>query len=49
MGIQIPIGRGNFDGEEGVDHCKVLNHPSAAAMRLMSNYFDHLLSLATPT
>jgi len=26
-----------------------LSHPSAAAMHLMSNYFDHLLSLATPT
>ena len=26
-----------------------LNHPSAAAIRLMSNYFDHLLSLDTPT
>jgi len=25
-----------------------LNHPSAMAMRLMSNYFDHLLSLTTP-
>jgi len=26
-----------------------LNHPSTAAMRLMANYFDHLLSLDTPT
>jgi len=26
-----------------------LNNPPAAAMRLLSNYFDHLLSLATPT
>ena len=26
-----------------------LNCPCAAAMRLMSNYFDHLLSLTTPT
>jgi len=25
------------------------NHPSTAAMRLMSNYFNHLLSLDTPT
>jgi len=25
-----------------------LNHPSTAAMRLMSNYFDHLSSLDTP-
>jgi len=25
-----------------------LNHPSTAAMRLMANYFDHLLSLDTP-
>jgi len=24
-------------------------HPSTAAMRLMANYFDHLLSLDTPT
>jgi len=26
-----------------------LNHLSTAAMRLMANYFDHLLSLDTPT
>jgi len=26
-----------------------LNHPSTAAMRLMAKYFDHLLSLDTPT
>jgi len=26
-----------------------LNHPCTAAMRLMANYFDHLLSLDTPT
>ena len=26
-----------------------LNHLSTAAMRPMSNYFDHLLSLDTPT
>jgi len=26
-----------------------LNHPSTTAMRLMSNYFDHLLSLDTIT
>jgi len=26
-----------------------LNHPSTAAMRLTGNYFDHLLSLDTPT
>jgi len=26
-----------------------LNHPSTAAMRLMSNYFDHLSSLDMPT
>ena len=26
----------------------LLNHPSMAAMRLMANYFDHLLSLDTP-
>ena len=26
-----------------------LNHPSTAAMRLTANYFDHLLSLDTPT
>ena len=26
--------------------CRIaLNHPSTSAMRLMSNYFDHLLSL----
>jgi len=30
--------------------CQIkLNHPSTAAMRLMSNYFDHTLSLDTPT
>jgi len=30
--------------------CRIaLNHPSTAAMRLMPNYFDHLLSLDTPT
>jgi len=30
--------------------CRItLNHPSTAAMRLMTNYFDHLLSLDTPT
>jgi len=30
--------------------CRItLNHPSTAAMRLMSNYFDHTLSLDTPT
>ena len=30
--------------------CQIkLNHPSTAAMRLMANYFDHLLSLDTPT
>ena len=30
--------------------CRItLNHPSTAAMRLMSNYFGHLLSLDTPT
>jgi len=30
--------------------CRItLNHPSTAAMRLMANYFDHLLSLDTPT
>ena len=29
--------------------CRItLNHPSTAAMRLMANYFDHLLSLDTP-
>jgi len=27
----------------------ILNHPSTASMRLMANYFDHLLSLDTPT
>jgi len=26
-----------------------MNHASTATMRLMSNYFDHLLSLDTPT
>jgi len=26
-----------------------LNHSCTAAMRLMANYFDHLLSLDTPT
>jgi len=25
-----------------------LNHKSTAAMRLMSNYFDHMLYLVTP-
>jgi len=30
--------------------CRItLNHPSTAAMRLMANYFDHLLSLDTAT
>jgi len=30
--------------------CRItLNHPFTAAMRLMANYFDHLLSLDTPT
>jgi len=30
--------------------CQItLNHPSTVAMRLMANYFDHLLSLDTPT
>jgi len=30
--------------------CQItLNHPSTAAMRLMANYFNHLLSLDTPT
>ena len=30
--------------------CRItLNHPSTAAMRLMANYFDHLLSLDAPT
>ena len=30
--------------------CRItLNHPSTAAMHLMSNYFDHMLSLDTPT
>jgi len=30
--------------------CRItLNHPSTAAMRLMANYFDHLLSLDMPT
>jgi len=30
--------------------CRItLNHPPTATMRLMSNYFDHLLSLDTPT
>jgi len=30
--------------------CRItLNHPSTATMRLMSNYFDHLLSLDTLT
>ena len=29
--------------------CRItLNHPSTATMRLMANYFDHLLSLDTP-
>ena len=27
----------------------ILNHPFTATMRLMSHYFDHLLSLDTPT
>jgi len=26
-----------------------LNHPSTAALRIITNYFDHLLSLDTPT
>jgi len=35
---------------EVVVTCRItLNHPSTAAMRLMSTYFDHLLSLDTPT
>jgi len=30
--------------------CRItLNHPPTAAMRLTANYFDHLLSLDTPT
>jgi len=30
--------------------CRItLNHPCTAAMHLMANYFDHLLSLGTPT
>ena len=30
--------------------CRItLNHPPMAAMRLIANYFDHLLSLDTPT
>jgi len=30
--------------------CRItLNHPCTAAMHLMANYFDHLLSLDTPT
>jgi len=30
--------------------CRItLNHPCTSAMRLMANYFDHLLSLDTPT
>ena len=30
--------------------CRItLNDPSTTAMRLMANYFDHLLSLDTPT
>jgi len=30
--------------------CRItLNHPSTAVMRLLANYFDHLLSLDTPT
>jgi len=27
----------------------ILNHPSTAAMRLMANYLDHLLSFDTPS
>jgi len=37
----------------GRTHCRHLSnnieHPSTVAMRLMANYFDHLLSLDTPT
>ena len=36
----------------GTTHCRHLANtiePSAAAMRLILNYFDHLLSLAIPT
>jgi len=30
--------------------CRItLNHPCTAAMRIMANYFDHLLFLDTPT
>jgi len=37
-------------GGHGAVTCRItLNHPSTAAIRLMANYFDHLLSLDTPT
>jgi len=37
-------------GEHVAVTCRItFNHPSTAAMRLMSNYFNHLLSLDTPT
>jgi len=37
------------DGHVAVTCRITLNHPCMAAMRLMTNYFDHLLSLDTPT
>ena len=36
-------------GHVAVTYQITLNHPSMAAVRLMANYFDHLLSLDTPT
>jgi len=37
------------DGHVAVTCQITLNHASTAAMRLMANYSDHLLSLDTPT
>jgi len=37
------------EGHVAVTYRITLNHPCTAAMRLMANYFDHLLSLDTPT
>jgi len=37
------------EGHVAVTRRITLNHPCTAAMGLMANYFDHLLSLDTPT
>jgi len=38
-----------MEGHIAVSCRLTLNHPPTAAMRLMANYFNHLLSLDTPT